>query len=69
MDSKPRGRRGFLKEGAALAGLAVGTARTASGQTSAHEAAAADPPPKDQKELAKELVAYGDRSHYVSWSR
>ncbi len=34
MDLKPSGRRRFLKEGAALAGLAVGAIRSAQGQTS-----------------------------------
>lgn len=64
MSSRPRGRRGFLKKGAALAGLALGAANTASGQTP--EAHPADAHPADPKELAKELIAYGERSHYVT---
>ena len=35
MDSKKPNRRGFLKGGAAVAGLAVGAVRSASGQTPA----------------------------------
>ena len=62
MESTPRTRRGFLKKSAALAGLAVGAAQTANAQTpaAAHEGMPADP-----KELAKELVAYGERSKFV----
>jgi hypothetical protein len=61
MDLKPRNRRGFLKSGAALAtGLAVGAVRSASGQTPVPEA------PKNAKELAKELIAYGERSRFVT---
>ena len=37
MDAKERGRRRFLKEGAALAGLAVGAIRSASGQALGRE--------------------------------
>src|ERR1700694_2858154 len=55
MDSKQRNRRGFLKHGAALAGLAVGAVRPASGQTPVPEAH-----PKD----IKELIAYGERSRF-----
>src|SRR5499427_10735135 len=66
MNSKPRNRRGFLKKGAALAGLALGTAGSASAQSSEGHAPGADGMPKDPKELAKELVAYGERSKYVT---
>ena len=66
MASKPRDRRRFLKEGAALAGLALGTAAPASGQTAEHQAPAAAASEKNPKELAKELVAYGERSHFVN---
>jgi len=56
MNSKHSGRRRFLKEGAALAGLAVGAIRSASAQTLAPETPAA--PPKDFR-------AYGERSRFV----
>src|SRR6266496_3468000 len=65
MDRKRRDRRRFLKEGAALAGLALGTAQTANGQTPEHDAPAAAAGEKNPKELAKELVAYGERSRFV----
>src|SRR5436190_21014088 len=54
MDSKKPNRRGFLKDGAALAGLAAGVARSASGQD------------LRAKGTSKELIAYGDRSHFVT---
>src|SRR5437868_2594762 len=57
-----RSRRRFLKQSTALAGLALGAAAPASAQTPESHA---DMPPKDPKELAKELIAYGDRSHFV----
>jgi sulfane dehydrogenase subunit SoxC len=61
MDLKQRNRRGFLKNGVALAsGLAVGAVRPASGQIPAPEA-----PSHDPKEAAKELIAYGERSRFV----
>ena len=53
MKPKDSGRRSFLKNSAALAGLAVGLAKTAKGDAPAHEGAAA--PPKD-------LHGYGERS-------
>src|SRR5207237_8714073 len=53
MYSKKPDRRGFLKNGAALAGLVVGTARPASGQTAVPQAHSKD---------IKELIAYGERS-------
>ncbi len=57
MDEK-RSRRGFLKNGAALAtGLTVGAVRPAEAQT-----AAAEPHAKD----IKELIAYGERSRFVT---
>ncbi|MES1254732.1 MAG: molybdopterin-dependent oxidoreductase [Acidobacteriota bacterium] len=61
MRSKPHGRRGFLKSGAALAGLALGGAQPADAQTAA-PAEHADGHEKD----VKGLVAYGDRSHFVT---
>ena len=61
MSGTRRGRRGFLKKSAALAGLALGAAETANAQTPAADAA-----PKNPKELAKELIAYGERSKFVT---
>jgi len=61
MESKKPSRRKFLKGGAALAGLASGAIQPTSGQTSASEA----PPQKD----LKELIAYGERSHFVTSMR
>src|ERR1700686_3094754 len=58
MDSKQPSRRGFLKDGAAVAGLAVGAMRTASGQTPVAEVHSED--------HAKALIAYGERSHFVT---
>src|SRR5262245_48480831 len=56
MNSRQRNRRGFLKNGAALAtGLAVGAVRPASAQTPA------DPV---QTRNTKELIAYGGRSRF-----
>jgi sulfane dehydrogenase subunit SoxC len=62
MSSKSRSRRGFLKKSAALAGLALGAPASANAQV---PAAHADMPSTDPKELAKELIAYGERSHFV----
>jgi len=56
MDSKKPSRRKFLKSGAAVAGLAA--VQSASGQTAAPEA-------RPQKSL-KDLIAYGERSHFVT---
>jgi sulfane dehydrogenase subunit SoxC len=65
MSSRPPGRRRFLKKSAALAGLALGAAKSASGQApDGHPGG--DAHSSDPKELAKELVAYGERSHYVN---
>src|ERR1051326_7970046 len=55
MDSKKSNRRGFLKGGAALAGLAAGRARPASAQTQGLPSKKID-----------ELIAYGDRSRFVN---
>ena len=60
MNSKQSGRRRFLKEGAALAGLAVGAIRSASAQI---QTAAADLPGGRLKGT-KYVTAYGERSHY-----
>src|SRR6185436_19212729 len=56
MQSKRRSRRGFLKSGAALAGLTVGGVEPVFGQSSKAEAMS----PKN-----KELIAYGERSKYI----
>ena len=55
MNGKKRGRRRFLKEGAALAGWAVGAIRPASGQTGGPETSADQP---------KDTRAYGERSRF-----
>jgi sulfane dehydrogenase subunit SoxC len=60
MPSNRPSRRGFLKQGAALTGLALGGASSASGQTSMTEAMS----PRN-----KELIAYGERSKYVTSTR
>src|SRR6476620_4733288 len=57
MDSKHRNRRRFLKSGAALAGLTATGVRSALGQSSMAEALSAK---------NKELIAYGERSHFVT---
>ena len=56
MDSNQPNRRGFLKNGAALAGLAAGAAQSGSAQTSDLKS----------KGTSKELVAYGERSPFVT---
>jgi sulfane dehydrogenase subunit SoxC len=56
MDSKKSNRRGFLKGGAALAGLAAGSgAQPAKGQTQGAP-----------NEKVDQLIAYGDRSRFVT---
>ena len=55
MDSKKSNRRGFLKGGAALAGLAAAGAQAGKGQTQGT-------PPKK----VDELIAYGERSRFVT---
>jgi len=65
MASTPRGRRGFLKKGAALAGLALGASTAATAQTAETHSGGADAHSSDPKQLAKELIAYGERSHFV----
>ena len=60
MNAKEPGRRRFLKEGAALAGLAVGAIRSARGQTPGAEKTDARP---------KDTHAYGERSHFDNSSR
>jgi sulfane dehydrogenase subunit SoxC len=55
MNPKDSRRRKFLKNGAALAGLAVGMAKTAKGDTAV---------PEDSVAPAKDLHSYGERSRY-----
>jgi sulfane dehydrogenase subunit SoxC len=55
MNSNRSGRRRFLKHGAALAGLAAGAARSASGET-----------PNIAAYSKKELISYGERSRFVT---
>src|SRR5216683_3283799 len=59
MSSKLSGRRRFLRDSAALVGLAAGVVPSADAQMSHSEA-----PTKDCKD-PKDLIAYGERSHYV----
>jgi hypothetical protein len=58
MNPKQSSRRKFIKSGAALAGLAAGALQPTSAQAPACEA-------NPQKEL-KDLIAYGQRSRYVT---
>src|SRR6202051_5345038 len=62
MNSKQTDRRRFLKNGAALAGLACGASATA---LPAAAAAAAEP----ALEKVDELHLYGERSHFVTTVR
>src|SRR2546422_308438 len=63
MNSKKPSRRKFLASGAAVAGVAAGALRPASGQTPAPATAPAAAPAK--KDI-KELIAYGERSRFVT---
>jgi sulfane dehydrogenase subunit SoxC len=63
MQSTRRSRRGFLKHGAAFAGVALTGVPSASGQTQE-----SSPPDPSQKKL-KALIAYGERSRYVTSMR
>src|ERR1039458_2095790 len=56
MSSKLSGRRGFLKDSAALVGLAAGVVPSARAQMS---------PSEMPHEDIDALIAYGERSHYV----
>src|SRR6202162_2385077 len=56
MDSKKPGRRRFLKGGAAAAGLAVGAGKVV----------AADATANDMAYSKKDLIAHGERSHFVT---
>src|SRR5580700_9707584 len=59
MDSQKPSRRGFLKDGAVLAGLATGGAGIANSQTPT-----STPGPAAKK--TEELIAYGERSRFVT---
>src|SRR6185369_16525986 len=66
MGSKRLDRRGLLKHGATLAGgLTLGAMAPASGQTPASGSPAAASGPKMIRG-DKDLIAYGDRSHFVT---
>ena len=65
MSVKRSGRRGFLKSGAALAGLAVGGVKAASAQSPAGPPVGSEPRTKN----LKELIAYGERSRFVTSTR
>src|SRR3990167_2011794 len=65
MNSKGRGRRRFLKEGATLAGLVVGAMRTANGQSAGSET----PPEGRWPSFFKDTRAYGERSRFETFSR
>jgi sulfane dehydrogenase subunit SoxC len=62
MASKQSNRRKFLKDGAVLAGLAVGAVGSAKAQTPASEPQSPEAHPK----TLKELIAYGERSRFVN---
>src|SRR5690242_8866360 len=62
MNAKQPDRRQFLKDGAALVGLAVGGVRSATAQTPASE----PHPPEAHSKNIKELIAYGERSRFVN---
>jgi len=60
MNSKRSSRRGFLKQGAALTGLTIGGATAAAAQTPASSGS------EPSEKSLKELIAYGERSRYVT---
>ena len=68
MDSKKPSRRKFLASGAAVAGAAAAAVRSASAQTAAPAAAPA-PTSEAGKKAIKELIAYGERSRFVTSMR
>jgi sulfane dehydrogenase subunit SoxC len=65
MDSKKASRRLFLKNGAALAGVALSTAGIASGQTGPNDTATAE----SGRGSGRDLRAYGERSHFETMAR
>src|SRR5690348_13150874 len=67
MDPKKKSRRKFLKGSAAVAGLAVGGAGLAVGSAIAPAGASLRPADnEDSGKSIEELVAYGDRSKFVT---
>ena len=58
MDSKKSNRRGFLRGGAAAAGLAAGVVQSVKGQVPVS--------PWREKGTNKEVIAYGERSRFVT---
>jgi sulfane dehydrogenase subunit SoxC len=66
MDSKKPSRRKFLASGAAVAGAAAAAARSASGQT---PGLVPTPTSEAGKKAIKEMIAYGDRSKFVTYVR
>ena len=66
MDTKRPNRRKFLKESAALAALAAGGVRSASAQMAALPAAAPAVTPEAHPKDIKDLIAYGERSRFVT---
>jgi hypothetical protein len=56
MQSRRRSRKGFLKHGAAFAGVVLGSVPSASGQTPA------SPPSDTPEKKLTELIADGERS-------
>jgi sulfane dehydrogenase subunit SoxC len=66
MDSKKPSRRKFLASGAAVAGAAAAAARSASGQV---PGLVPTPTSEAGKKAIKEMIAYGDRSKFVTYVR
>src|SRR3984957_15808269 len=70
MSTKLSGRRKFLRDSAALVGLAAGVVPVADAQMS-HSEAAPKETPKENKECKdnKDLIAYGEGSRYGKTGR
>jgi len=66
MNRKKPSRRKFLASGAVVAGAAAGALNPASAQTPAPAASAAGAAAAPAKKNIKELIAYGERSRYVT---
>jgi sulfane dehydrogenase subunit SoxC len=66
MDSKKPSRRKFLASGAVVAGAAAAAARSASGQV---PGLVPTPTSEAGKKAIKEMIAYGDRSKFVTYVR
>jgi sulfane dehydrogenase subunit SoxC len=65
MELKKTSRRKFLASGVAVAGAAAGVARSAGGQTPAAASRSGPAAPSAKKDI-KELIAYGERSPFVT---